>query len=478
MEFDLNKRYCYYFNEIAKIPHGSKNEKQISDYIVSFAKSKGFRYLQDDFWNVVIYKEPSEGYENSAPLLIQAHMDMVCEANKGTDHDFEKDPLKLYVDEEGWLNAEGTTLGADDGAGVAYILAILEDDALPHPPLECCFTVQEELGLLGAVELKSEYFTAKRMISLDGGGEVTTCISSAGGTRATSTIECLSEPNSDPTFDLAVGGLLGGHSGGEIHKEKGNANVLAVRIFKEMMIAGADLSLVSINGGLKENAIPRECDIVFTSRTAPEKLNEMLEPIAKNIATELEFSDAGFRAEITQLETSPVKFSNASTERVINYLYLIPNGFQHRSMAIEGLTVTSLNLGIVRTNGNTVVATDSLRSAIASGITDLLNKMRTLAGVYNVSINITSAYPGWNYSPESELRDKLSVVLQNELGVELKCQAAHGGNECGIFNSLGVEDIVTYGPISEHIHTPDERLNLESFDRSYRVLTGLVKECK
>lgn len=478
MEFDLSKRYCYYFNEITKIPHGSYNEKQISDFIVSFAVSKGLRYLQYEFNNVVIYKEPSEGYENSAPLLIQAHMDMVCEANKGTPHDFEKDPLKLYVDEEGWLNAEGTTLGADDGTGVAYMLAILEDDELPHPPLECCFTVQEEVGLLGSMKLKSEYFKSKRMISLDGGGEVSTCISSSGGTRLGSTIPCETEPNDDPTYCLAVGGLLGGHSGGEIHKEKGNANVLAVRIFKEMSIAGLDMNVVSIDGGLKENAIPRECEIVFTCPDPSERINEILAPIVSAIATELEFSDPGFSAEVSETVKAEKRFTSGSTQRVINYLYLIPNGFQHRSMAVEGLTVTSLNLGIVRTAEDKVVATDSLRSAIASGTNDLINKIRTLAGVYNVTISINSAYPGWNYSPVSELRDKLAVVLKNELGVELKCQATHGGNECGIFNSLGLEDIVTYGPISEHVHTPDERLNLESFDRSYKILTGLVKECK
>ncbi|MBP0969959.1 MAG: beta-Ala-His dipeptidase [Oscillospiraceae bacterium] len=478
MVFDLSKRYCYYFNELAGIPHGSYNEKAVSDYIVSFAESKGLRYLQDEFNNVVIYKEPSEGYGDSAPLLIQAHMDMVCEANKGTVHDFERDPLKLYVDEDGWLNAEGTTLGADDGAGVAYMLAILEDNSLPHPPLECCFTVQEEVGLLGAVKLKSEYFRAKRMISLDGSGEVRTCISSSGGTRVNSTIPCQCEPNDEPTYDLYVGGLLGGHSGSEIHKEKGNANVLAVRIFKEMTLAGIAMNVVSINGGLKENAIPRECDIVFASPAAPERINEALDSIASAISTELEFSDPGFTAAVTETGRAENRFTADSTERVINYLYLIPNGFQHRSMAIEGLTVTSLNLGIVRTADSKVIATDSLRSAISSSTDDLLNKMRTLAGIYGVTVSINSAYPGWNYNPVSELRDKLAVVLQNELGVELICQATHGGNECGIFKSLGLEDIITYGPVSEHIHTPDERLDLESFDRSYRVLTGLIKECR
>ena len=478
MEFDLNKRYCFYFNEIAKIPHGSYNEKAISDYVVSFAKERGFKCIQDDVFNVVVYKEASEGYEDSAPLLIQAHMDMVCESNKGTDHDFEKDPLDLFVDEDGWLNARGTTLGADDGTGVAYMLAILEDDTLPHPPLECCFTVQEEVGLLGSMELKPEYFTAKRMISLDGGGEIRTCISSAGGTRVRSTIEGELVDNDDPTYDLAVGGLAGGHSGGEIHKEKGNANALAVRIIKEMQLAGIELNVVSIVGGLKDNAIPRECDIVFSSSADPDEIQAKLNASRAAIAEELEFSDAGFKAEITAVDKAEKKFTSADTERIINYLFLLPNGFRHRSMAIEGLTLTSLNLGIIRTEGAKVVATDSLRSAIASGISNLVNIMKTLAGIFNVNIELSAAYPGWNYAPKSELRDKLAVVLQNELGVELTCEAAHGGNECGVFNSLGVTDIVTYGPVTEAIHTPDERLDLASFDRSYKVLTGLIKECK
>jgi len=477
MEFDLSKRYCFYFNEIAKIPHGSHNEQAISDYLVSFAENKGLRYVQDPFNNVVIYKDASVGYEDSAPLLLQAHMDMVCEANKGTDHDFEKDPLKLYV-EDGWLKAEGTTLGADDGTGVAYMLAILEDDTLPHPPLECCFTVQEEVGLIGSMKLDKNFFSAKRMVSLDGGGEVRTCLSSSGGTRVRSVISGNLVANSDDTYILSVSGLLGGHSGGEIHKEKGNANTLAIRIIKELMIGGIDLDVVSINGGLKENAIPRECDVMFTSPAAKDKIEEILTASRNDISAELEFSDPGFKAELTETDKAEMKFDTASSERIINYLYLIPNGFRHRSMAIEGLTVTSLNLGIIRTEGETVTATDSMRSALASGIKNLLNIFRTLAGIFKVKIEISSAYPGWNYSPKSEMRDKLSVVLQNELGVELKCEATHGGNECGVFNSLGVEDIVTYGPITQAIHTPDECLDLASFDRSYKILTGLIKECK
>ena len=226
MQFDLSKRYCYYFNEICKIPHGSRNEKAISDFIVNFAKEHHLEYKQDDVYNVIIEKKASSGYEDSEPIILQAHIDMVNEKNKTSNHDFDKDPLDLYVDEDGWLHAKGTTLGADDGKGVAYMLAILEDDSLSHPALQCFFTSMEEIGLLGAVNLKAQDIKANKMINLDGGGEFVTTTSSAGGANVFVTKEIHFEENTDATYRLEVRGLLGGHSGTLIHTEKGNANIM------------------------------------------------------------------------------------------------------------------------------------------------------------------------------------------------------------------------------------------------------------
>ncbi|HAE17393.1 MAG TPA: aminoacyl-histidine dipeptidase, partial [Erysipelotrichaceae bacterium] len=214
MEFDLNKRHCYWFDALAQIPRGSGNEKAASDFIVQFAKDHGLTYKQDHVWNVIVDKPASPGNEDAQPLIMQAHLDVVCEKNKDVEHDFTKDPLDLYVDEEGWLHARGTTLGCDDGFGVSYMLAVLEDETLPHPPLSCMFTTMEEIGLLGARELKKEDIHGKRLINLDSGGETKTSVSSAGGCTAviTRTLEC--EDNADPTYMLGVRGLLGGHSGG------------------------------------------------------------------------------------------------------------------------------------------------------------------------------------------------------------------------------------------------------------------------
>ena len=476
MDFELTNAPRRFFYELTRIPHGSYNEKAVSDWLVHFAEERGLEHVQDDMWNVVIYKPGSAGCENSAPLLLQAHMDMVCEANKGTEHDFEHDPLELEV-VDGWLTAKGTTLGADDGTGVAYMLSILDDPDLPHPPLECCFTVQEEIGLCGALHLKADYFRAKRMVCLDGGGEVSTCTTSSGGTRVDASFSSALVPNADSCYHLFVGGLSGGHSGGEIHKEKGNSNVIEVRFLQEMRLAGIPVKVVSLSGGLKDNAIPRECDAVFASNADPDRIREVFEKTLSSVKTELEFSDAGFFARLESADTASESFSAEDSGRLISYLYLAPNGFQHRSMAIEGLTVTSLNLGVLRTEKGTFKATHSLRSAMASGIGDLVNKLSTLADFFGYSISLRSAYPGWNYSPVSEMRDKLAEALRRADDAELQCVATHGGNECGVFNSLGVEDIVTYGPIAQFIHTPDERLDLASFDRSYKVLTELVKEC-
>ncbi len=478
MEFDLTKRHCYYFNETTKIPHGSRNEKAISDYVMQFAKDHGLKAIQDEVYNVIVYKDASEGYENAAPLILQAHLDMVCEKNKDVDHDFTKDPLKLKV-EDGILKAVGTTLGADDCVGVAYMLAILEDDNLKHPPLECIFTTMEEIGLIGSMHLNKENIHAHRMVSLDGGGEVTTALSSAGGCRVDVRKKLEFEKNEDATYFLCVKGLKGGHSGGEINKERGNANQLVIRILKEAQIAGVELQLVEYTGGLKENAIPREAEAYFASATSEEKIREAVEKTQKDVWTELEFSDPNFTVELKKVETAPSKIVKKVSDAIINYAYLMPNGFQHRSMAIEGLTLTSLNLGVVEMEEGTIVFHVSLRSALESGIENLIRVLSSLAEILDFEVSCSARYPGWNYNEVSPMRDIYAKVLLELQGKELKTFAGHGGNECGVFKGMIPDiDIITLGPVSKFVHTPDEQLDLGSFDRAYKLLCAVVSECK
>lgn len=479
MEFELTNRPRFFFNELTKIPHGSKNEKGVSDFIADFAKKKGLKYKQDDMYNIIVYKDASAGYENAAPLILQAHTDMVDEKNKDCDHDFSKDPLKLYVDDEGWLHADGTTLGADDGVGVAYMLAILEDDTLAHPPLECVFTVQEEIGLIGSMHIKAEDLRARRMISLDGGGETRTSVSSAGGCEVNALKTLTMVDNSDPTYMIAVRGLSGGHSGGEIHKEKGNANQLVARIVKEAMLKGVDIRVVSYEGGMKDNAIPRESDIVFASSTDPETIRKCFDSTAKDIKTELEFSDGGFYTVFEETDKAAKCADSKSTGELIDYAYLMPNGFQHRSVVIENLTITSLNLGVVTTMGDKVNYLISVRSALESGVDNLVRILSVLGERLGFECADSARYPSWAFREKSAMRDIYAKVVKEIYGQELVTSAGHGGTECGVFNGLvGGMDIISLGAKSSGCHTPDEKLDLASFDRTYKLLCTVVSEAK
>ncbi|MBR3357447.1 MAG: beta-Ala-His dipeptidase [Solobacterium sp.] len=477
MEFDLGKRYCYYFNEISKIPHGSRNEKAVSDYVCEFARKHGLPYKQDSVWNVTIDKPASPGYENSEPVILQAHMDMVCEKNNDVIHDFEKDPLDLYV-EDGWLHARGTTLGADDGTGVAYMLAILEDDTLAHPSLECIFTTMEEIGLVGAGYLTKEDLHGHRYISLDGGGVSCTTTSSAGVSDVIISKKLQYESCKLPGYILTVKGLKGGHSGGEIHMERGNANVLAARILKEAQGNDLDITLCTLKGGMKMNAIPREAVFTFMSDSAAEAVKASVQASAEAIRRELLFSDPGVEVVLQETSEYTFRIQKEISDALLNCIYLMPNGFQHRSMVIDGLTVASLNLGVISVRDDTVRFEIMIRSAEDSARHDLSSRLVTLASLLDLDAEVPSGYAGWAYSENSRMREIYRAVCERN-GLEYKERATHGGLECGIIKGLDPDmDIITFGPISEAIHSPDERLELQSFDDAYRILCEILKDCR
>ena len=478
MKFDLSKKHCYYFNEISKIPRGSRNEKAISDYIVNFAKEHGYTYVQDKVWNVIVNKPASKGYEKSEPVILQVHIDMVCEKNKNVEHDFEKDPLELYVDEEGWLHANGTTLGADDGQGVAYMLAILDDPDLPAPALQCVFTSMEEIGLLGAIALDPKDLHAKRYINLDSGGENQTCVSCSGGARAVMSKQLHFKEVDAPAYQLQVRGLKGGHSAGTIHLERGNSILLAARILEEMSDTVEDLRIADFNGGLKFNAIPREADITFTTMTPVGDLNEAVKASADKIKAELQFSDEGFSAEIVEVDPVLEAIGKKKTKEILDFLTVIPNGLLHRSMAIKGLTTASLNAGVAYIKDGVFYVDDLIRSAAASHNDTTIRQLEILCPLFGFDFKVQDRYYGWEYEPKSKLREILRKVLK-EKGIEMKEESTHGGLECGIFKSkIPGLDVITYGPISHGEHTPDERLDLASFDRAYNNLLAVLKKCK
>ena len=478
MEFDLNKKHCFYFNEISQIPRGSRNEKAVSDYVVEFAKKHGYSYLQDDMFNVIVEKPASVGYEDSEPIILQAHMDMVCEKNKDIEHDFESDPLQLYVDEEGWLHAKGTTLGADDGMGVAYMLAILDDKSLEHPALQCVFTVMEEIGLLGAINLKKEYFRGKRYINLDSGSEDATSVTSSGGARAIVSRKLKYQPCTKPVYSIKIRGLKGGHSAGKIHMELGNAIILASRVANKLIENFTDIELVDFNGGMKFNAIPREADLSFASNVKLEDLQACAKTIIDQIKDELKYSDEGFDAMIEIAESSQRSLDPEQSRSIIEFMNVIPNGLQHHSMAIPGLSVASLNAGVIYIKDDILFLDDLIRSALPSHGDIMINQLKILSRVFGFDFEVNDRYYGWDYSKDSKLREILRSVLK-EKGIKMKESSTHGGLECGIFKGMIPDlDIITYAPNSYGEHTPDEKLDLASFDRTYENLVEVLKRCK
>lgn len=476
METILNHEIAHqkYFEEMTKIPHGSFNESAYSDYLVAFAKEHGFVYKQDESKNVIIYKEASKGYENHEPVILQAHMDMVCEKNKDTDFDFEKDALQLYI-ENGYLKAKGTTLGADDGVGVAYMLAILADKEAKHPALECVFTVQEEVGLFGAMALKKEDFRALRLINLDDGGETATCTTSAGGMNVIMKKECIYFNTDEAGYELTVKGLSGGHSGGEIHKEKGNANKLLARIL--FILNGRyGIQLHSVQGGLKDNAIPREASAKFVSDASVLHLHDAVSEMKKIFQQELEFSDAGVDVALQETEIHEV-MSIEDSEHVYHLLMTLPNGLMHRSMSIEGLSVASTNMGVVTTDEEYIMINCALRGAMESYVDTMAYEMDTLAAAFGFDSIHEARYPAWSYHASSRMRETLQRVCLDIYGKELELMAVHGGLECGVFKAMDERmDIVTMGPKMQNIHTPDEALDMASFDATFNFLKKYLEE--
>ena len=464
----------YYFEEIAKIPHGSFNEEKIADYVVEIAKKYNHKYYRDEMNNVIVYKEASEGYENHEPVLLEAHMDMVCEKNNDSQHDFENDPLDLYI-KDGYLYANETTLGADDGYGVCYMLSVLSDNTLKHPPLECLFTVQEEVGLIGAMFIDEKQISAKRMIGLDSEKEGEICTSSSGGNEVEIFKDYSLIDNSDPVYCFEVKGLLGGHSGACIHLSRGNANKLAARALMSLIQNGIDVRLVDITGGLKSNAIPRECKVSFASSSDKDKIVDLLSQFEEEVKLELVNSDAGFHVDF-ELDESQTCIANDDSECIITFMYLALNGLIERSQVIDDLTIMSLNMGIVRTYEDHIKITYSTRSPLASSRKQMANQLETLALMFNAYVKVSNEYPGWDYDANSKIRKQLKEFYLKQKGVELTEVATHGGLETGVLKGKIPElDIVTFGPDMDDIHTPDERLNIESYINTYQLLVNFLE---
>lgn len=473
------QRVFYYFEQIAAIPHGSRNTKAISDFLVNFAKEHNLVWYQDENNNVVIVKEASAGYEAAEPIIIQGHMDMVCEKEKGVDIDFEKDGLKLYIDGD-FLKAEGTTLGGDDGIAVAYALALLDSQEIAHPKLEVVITVDEEIGMLGADAIDLSMLTGHTMLNIDSDVEGSFLTGCAGGMAVNVTLPIKRVMQSGEKVALTITGLEGGHSGSEIDKEHGNANILMGRLLRALF-EETPFGIISLAGGLKDNAIPREC---VTELLVPQENVNLVKEIADKLDIELkkEFmtADPSVCIEFEDLGKKEERILDfGSVSRVIFYLRSVPNGVQHMSQVMHGLVETSLNLGIMELKEDALHTVTSIRSSVGTRKADLLDRVTAIVELLGGEAEVEGDYPAWEYKQDSSLRPQIAKVYKQLYGKDPVFETIHAGLECGLLSEkIKNLDCVSFGPDNFDIHTPKERLSISSTGRVWDFIVEFLRQAK
>lgn len=473
------QRVFYYFEQIAAIPHGSRNTKAISDYLVQFAKEHNLIWHQDACNNIVMIKEASEGYESAEPIIIQGHMDMVCEKEKNVEIDFEKDGLKLYVDGD-FLMAEGTTLGGDDGIAVAYALALLESDQLAHPKLEVVITVDEEIGMLGADAIDLSMLTGHTMLNIDSDVEGSFLTGCAGGMSVNVTLPVKRVKQTGQKILITMTGLEGGHSGSEIDKEHGNANILMGRVLRTLLEA-TPFGIITLAGGLKDNAIPRECAAELLVPCENVNLaKEIVDSLSAELKKEFIVADPAVRIEFEDLGKAEADILDfASVSRVIFYLRSVPNGVQNMSQVMHGLVETSLNLGIMELKEDALYTVTSIRSSVGTRKADLLDRVTGVVELLGGEAEVEGDYPAWEYKQDSALRPQIAKVYEKLYGKEPVFETIHAGLECGLLSDKIKDlDCVSFGPDNFDIHTPKERLSISSTGRVWDFIVEFLRQAK
>lgn len=471
------ERVFYYFEEICRIPHGSGNVEKISGYLMDFAKKKGLSAKQDALKNVIIVKPATAGYEEEPAVILQGHMDMVAVKKPDDKIDMASEGLKLAVAGDK-IYAEGTSLGGDDGIAVAYALALLEAENLPHPKLEVVITVDEETGMDGARGIDLSSLTGRRMLNLDSEEEGIFLTSCAGGARMECRLPVTVCEKEGSVCRISVEGLAGGHSGAEIHKERGNANCIMGRILHHLSSRMA-LCMKTMDGGLADNAIPRQavCEVLL-EKGGEDAFREQLLALEDAIKKELAVKDRDFQ--ITAVftgEEQAVCANRESTCKAAAFLAALPNGVQAMSADVEGLVETSLNLGMVSypAEGGELRCTFSVRSCVESAKQALMEKVAAVTQLAGGSSSISGDYPGWAYRVDSPLRDKMTALYEEMYGKKPRLEAIHAGLECGILAAkLEGLDCISFGPDMENIHTTEETLSISSVARVWDYLVKLL----
>ena len=477
------EKVFHYFAEISKIPRASKKEKEISDWLVKFAKERKLKVIQDEHYNVIIKKKATEGYEDFSPLILQGHMDMVWEKNKDTEFDFSTQGIELVIDGD-FLKANGTTLGADNGIAIAYALAILDSDDIKHPVLEVVITTDEEDGMSGVANLDFDEFDGKTLINLDTEEYGEVYVSSAGGTRTETKFifETKKIGNGYTPISIEVKGLSGGHSGAEIHKNLGNS----IKILSEVLYHLSkryEMSLIHIDGGGKVNAIPREAVAEIAVKLDGDSIDELkklAELAFENILKDFKVSDKSPILAIEKIEEKNLGISLGDTLNIINFLHEVPNGVLEMSKHIEGLVETSINIGFISTeivDGNVKIRIKSLARSMANDpLNKLVEEVTDLTRKHDANIKIAASNPSWEYKEDSKIRELIAKSFKEITGNEPVIKAIHAGLECGVFTqNIKGADVVSIGPNIYGAHTPEERMDIKSVGETWEWLLKILE---
>ena len=462
-----------YFEKLCSFPHGSGNTKQISDYIVSFAKENGIRYVQDEMNNVLLFGEGTCGMENHEPVILQGHIDMVCDKDADCPIDMEKEGLDVTHDGE-WVFAKGTTLGGDNGIAVSYAMALLTDKAIPHPPLEVILTVDEETGMYGAGSIDLSSLKSRTMLNLDCEEEGIFTVSCAGGARAQLLLPVTRRAVYGPCVKLTVDGLQGGHSGVEIHKNRANANKVMGEFLSRVQ-ALMPVCITKLQGGAKDNAIPRSCEATLVALGMYiERINEVAAQLQKEIREQYDEPNAIIRGDdVDALGGNAL--TTESSAKVIALLNAAPNGIEAWSQDIDGLVQTSLNLGVV-TLDEELSLSWATRSCVNAERDALAEKLKALADFHDARLEVSGVYPAWEYKKDSVLRDTMVKTYTEMYGKAPAVVAIHAGLECGLLSEkLPGLDCVAIGPDMRDIHTSRERLNIASTQRTWEFIQEVLK---
>ena len=470
------EKVMYFFEEICLVPHGSGNNTKISNYVADFAKKRNLEFFQDGLKNIIVIKEATKGKENSPAVVIQGHLDMVTEKKSDSSHDFLKDSLRLKIDGD-FIYAQDTTLGGDDGIAIAYALAILDSKEIVHPRLEVVFTVDEEIGMLGAAEIDLSSLQGKYVLNIDSEEEGILTVGCAGGLKSLTQIPLTRYSMLGKKYTIRLHGLKGGHSGIEIDKERANSNILLGRILYELR-SKTDIKLINMFGGSKDNAIPREstAEIVLTDEETF-FVKTILEEKMENFNKEFLDSDPNIKIEIIENEISNYDVVlDSEFDKIVFFLMNVPNGVQNMSVKIPGLVETSTNLGIVRMDDEYFEAVFALRSSLKERKQALSLKIKSISKYIGANYIEGADYPEWDYNQNSKLLSVMKDIYKGMYGEFPKITTIHAGLECGyILKKINNSEAVSFGPNIFNIHTTEEKISISSIERTYNYLLEVLK---